>query len=147
MIIRASWAGTIVFALSAIAAVIEPRVIVLAATVSLLLFAAGIAVFFWAYAVAVGRSRNDAIGIGGLFFLAGRTTAPKAVKASLLASLAAQVVIGLVTAGARPFTSLAFGVLVPLYGLALTGLWGARNGSFSPRRRDGPAPSHPEASR
>lgn len=147
MIIRASWAGTIVFALSAIAAVIEPRVIVLAATVSLLLFAAGIAVFFWAYAVAVGRSRNDAIGIGGLFFLAGRTTAPKAVKASLLASLAAQVVIGLVTAGARPFTSLAFGVLVPLYGLALTGLWGARNGSFSPRRPDGPAPSDPEASR
>lgn len=147
MIIRASWAGTVVFAIAAIGAVVEPRAMALAAAVSVLLFAAGIGVFFWAYAVAVGRSRTDAIGIGGLFFLAGRTTAPKPVKKALLASLAAQVVIGLATAGARPFTSLAFGVLVPLYGLALTGLWGARNASFSPRRPDGPAPAAPETSR
>lgn len=147
MIVRASWAGTVLFAVAAVGAVIEPRVMVLAAAVSLLLFAAGIGVFFWAYAVAVGRSRTDAIGIGGLFFLAGRTTAPRPVKRALLASLAIQVVIALATAGARPFTSLAFGVLVPLYGLALTGLWGARNGSFSRRGRDGPAPAAPEASR
>lgn len=147
MIIRASWAGTVVFAVAAVAAVFEPRAMVLAAAVSLLLFATGIGVFFWAFAVAVARSRTDAIGIGGLFFLAGRTTAPKPVKTALLASLATQIVIALATAGARPFTSLAFGVLVPLYGLALTGLWGARNGRFSPRGPDGPAPAAPEASR
>ena len=51
----------------------------------------------------------------------------------MLGSLAAQVAIGVGTAAARPFTSLAFGVLAPLYGLALTGLWGARHGRFENR--------------
>jgi hypothetical protein len=36
---------------------------------------------------------------------------------------------------ARPFTSLAFGVLSPLFGLAMAGLWGARHGSFGARTR------------
>jgi hypothetical protein len=85
-----------------------------------------------AYATAVNRSRTDAIGIGGLFFLAG-DVAPDTVRRNLLAALAAQTGVALVTAAARPFTSLAFGVLVPVYGLALTGLWAARRGRFEPR--------------
>lgn len=133
-VVRASWGGTVVFAATAVAAVFTRAATVPAAAVALALFAAGIAIFFWAYAIAVNRSRTDAIGIGGLFFLAGSETAPPPVKRALLASLAVQTVVGLATAGARPFTSLAFGVLVPLYGLALTGLWGARNGTFGPRR-------------
>lgn len=133
-IVRASWAGTLVFVATAAAAVATRAAAVPAAAVALLLFAVGIAVFFWAYAIAVRRSRTDAIGIGGLFFLAGEATAPAATKRALLVSLGVQTVAGLATAGARPFTSLAFGVLVPLYGLALTGLWGARHGTFGPRR-------------
>ncbi len=133
-IIRASWAGTVVFGASAIAAALTRSADMAAAAVALALFAAGIAVFFWAYAVAVNRSRTDAIGIGGLFFLAGPGTAPIPVKRALLSSLALQSLIGLGTAGARPFTTLAFGVLVPLYGLSLTGLWGARNGTFGRRQ-------------
>lgn len=133
-IVRASWLGTVVFALSALAAVVTSAATVPAAAIALGLFAAGIGLFFWAYAIAVNRSRTDAIGIGGLFFLAGDATAPKGVKRALLAALGAQTVTGLGTAAARPFTTLAFGVLVPLYGLALTGLWGARHGRFGPRR-------------
>lgn len=133
-IIRASWIGTAVFAATAVAAVATPGATIPAAAVALGLFAAGIGIFLWAYAIAVNRSRTDAIGIGGLFFLAGTETAPKGVKRALLASLAAQTVVALATAAARPFTTLAFGVLVPLYGLALTGLWGARHGRFGPRR-------------
>ena len=133
-IVRASWIGTAVFTATAVAAVATRAVTIPAAAVALGLFAAGIGIFFWAYAIAVNRSRTDAIGIGGLFFLAGTETAPQGVKRALLASLAAQTVVALATAAARPFTTLAFGVLVPLYGLALTGLWGARHGRFGPRR-------------
>ena len=132
-IVRASWIGTGVFAASAVAAVATKPARIPAVAVAAGLFVAGIGIFFWAYAIAVGRSRTDAIGIGGLFFLAGPDTAPKADKRSLLASLAAQTAIALATAAARPFTSLAFGVLVPLYGLALTGLYGARHGRFGRR--------------
>lgn len=134
-ILRSSWTGTVLFTLTAVAAAVTPAARVPAAATALALFAAGIVAFLWAYAVAVARSRTDAIGIGGLFFLAGRETAPSGVKRSLLTSLAVQTAVGLATAGARPFTSLAFGVLVPLYGLGLTGLWGARNGTFGPRAR------------
>jgi Kef-type K+ transport system membrane component KefB len=133
-IVRASWIGTLVFALTAVAAVLTRAATIPAAAVALGLFAAGIGIFFWAYAIAVNRSRTDAIGIGGLFFLAGAETAPRPVKRALLAALGAQTVVALATAAARPFTTLAFGVLVPLYGLALTGLWGARHGRFGPRR-------------
>lgn len=133
-IVRASGLGTLAFAVTAVAAVFTRAATVPAAAVALTLFAAGIGVFFWAYAIAVNRSRTDAIGIGGLFFLAGSDTAPAPVKRALLIALGAQTVIGLATAAARPFTTLAFGVLVPLYGLALTGLWGARHGRFGPRR-------------
>lgn len=104
----------------------------LAAAVALALNAAGVAAFFWAYGVAVRRSRSDAIGIGGLFFLAGGV-APRPIRRALLGALVVQVVVGLSAAAARPFTSLAFGVLAPLYGLSLVGLWAARHGRF-PRR-------------
>lgn len=103
-----------------------------AAAVALGLNGVGVVVFFWAYAIAVNRSRRDAIGIGGLFFLAGGV-APAPVRRALLGSLATQVAVGVGTAAARPFTSLAFGVLAPLYGLALTGLWAARRGRFEHR--------------
>jgi hypothetical protein len=32
---------------------------------------------------------------------------------------------------------LAFGILTPLYGLGIAGLWGARHGTFAPRRPTG----------
>lgn len=133
-IVKASWAGTAVFAATAAAAVAAPAARIPAVAVAAVLFVGGVGVFFWAYAIAVGRSRTDTIGIGGLFFLAGKDTAPSHHKRSLLASLGAQAAIGLATAGARPFTTLAFGVLVPLYALGLTGLYGARHGRFERRR-------------
>ena len=135
-IVRASWAGTAVFAATAAAAVASDGAAarVPAVAVAAGLFAAGIGIFFWAYAIAVGRSRTDAIGIGGLFFLAGKDTARTPQhKRHLLASLGAQTTVALATAGLRPFTTLAFGVLVPLFGLSLTGLYGARHGRFGRR--------------
>jgi hypothetical protein len=42
-------------------------------------------------------------------------------------------VISFVAAGLRPYTAVAFGVLVPMFGLGLTGLWAVRSGTFPPR--------------
>jgi hypothetical protein len=53
----------------------------------------------------------------------------------LLVPLGIQIVVAVATAAARPFTPLAFGILVPLYGLGLAGVWGAAFGTFAPRRQ------------
>jgi hypothetical protein len=133
-IVAWSWIGTGVFAVAAVlATVILGPVRYVAVGVDLALFLLGVVVFFWAYAVAVGRSREVEIGIGGLFFLAGAGTAPRPVKWQLIGSFAAQVVVAVATASARPFTTLAFGILVPVHALAHTGLWAARYGRFGPR--------------
>ena len=131
-VIKASWAGTIVFAISAGVATVDPDALgAPAVVVSLVLFAAGTVAMFWAFLIAVERSRTDAIGIGGLYFAAG--TAPRAVQRLLMGSLALQVVVAFTTASIRVFTSLAFGILVPVWGLGLAGLWCARHGEFAPR--------------
>ncbi|KAA0232521.1 MAG: hypothetical protein JJLCMIEE_01859 [Acidimicrobiales bacterium] len=135
-IIIASWVGTGLFALTAILAVASPSVFAgPALAVSLTLFALGMAAFAWAILVAIARSTTDAIGIGGLFFLQG--SAPRSAQLNLMGSLATEIVAAAATAAARPFTSLAFGTLVPLFGLGLAGLWGARHGVFDPRHEHG----------
>ena len=146
-IIRLSWVGTALFTLVALIGVAWTESAgVLVATVDLMLFAAGTVAFLWAYGIAVGRSRTDAMGMGGLFFLAG--SAPKRVQLALMIPLAIQTVVAIATASARLYTALAFGALVPMYGLGLAGLWGAKHGDFPPRDPPGgdgvePAPSEP----
>lgn len=133
-IIRASWLGTAVFAVVAGLGAGQPDDFERAvAVVSGVLFALGVVAFLWSFAVAVGRSRTDEISVIGLWFLSG--SAPASVKRSLLASLAVQIVVALAAAFIRPYTEVAFGVLVPVYGLGLCGLWGARYGTF-PERQD-----------
>jgi hypothetical protein len=132
-IVRASVIGTAVFAAAALAGVVKPDPLDrVALIVSLLLFLAGCVLFFWGYAIAVTRSRTDEISVAGLFFLAGGS-APRDVQRVLLASSVAEVVIAFAAAAARPFSPLAFAILAPLYGLACTGLWAARHGTFPPR--------------
>jgi hypothetical protein len=131
-IVNAAWAGTAVSAAAQIAATISPDLFgAVAAVLALALFAIGCAIFLWAYALAVARSRTDEIGIGGLYFLIG--TAPKVVAFRLRLALVIQVVVAIASAAIRPFTSVAFGILVPVFGLGLCGLWGARYGTFGRR--------------
>lgn len=131
-IIRSSWAGTVVFLAASIPLAILGTGQLVAVAVDGLLFAGGCAVFLWALVLAAARSREVEIGMGGLFFLAG--SAPAGVQRLLVGSLAAEAAGALATAAARPFTALAFGILVPVWGLGHCGLWAARYGEFGPRQ-------------
>jgi hypothetical protein len=115
----------------------EPEALAVAAA----LFAGGCGVFLWAFFIVAGRSRTDSMELSEIWFMTGPAT-PHAVRLSLQGSLTVEVVVALATAGARPYTSLAAGVLVPMWGLGLCGLWVARHATFPPRavdpRRGGP---------
>lgn len=110
----------------------------LVAIVDLLLFAVGVATFIWGYFSAVQRSRSDEISVAGLFLLIDGV-ASKSVMRIMNSALAVQVVVGLGGALVRRSTNgvsgstLAFGVLVPLLGLGLNGLWASKFGSFGKR--------------
>ena len=144
-VVTASWIGTVLLTVTAVAGAVDPdHFAVVAVAVALVLFALGVVAFAWAYVVAIGRSRTDLIGMGGLFFLAG--SAPRPVQRQLLASFVIQIVVGVATASAwfvapdhfaeSTVNPLAFGLMAPMYGLGLMGLWGARYGTFPPRPPD-----------
>jgi hypothetical protein len=126
--------GTAVFAATAVveAVVLTRGSEIVGIAVALGLFALGCAAFLLGYAHAIRRSRTDEINVGTLFLLIGPAV-PVGIKRVLLSLLAAQVVVAVATAAARPFTTLAFGVLVPVFGVGLNGLWAARHGRFPPR--------------
>jgi hypothetical protein len=132
-IVLASWAGTALFTVASVLAVIWPRPFSGPSfVISVGLFGAGCIVFMAAFARAVGRSRTEDITVASLFFLMGGST-PPGVQRALLASLFVEIVVGVAAAAARPFTSQAAGVLASMWGLALCGLWSARHGRFRSR--------------
>lgn len=110
-------------------------------------FTVGVVAFLWGYFAAVQRSRRDDIAVAALYFLVD-DAAPKSVSRTMNALLATQVAVALATAIARsstdgePGSTLAFGILVPMLGLGMNGLWGAIHGTFRPRpaevRGEGP---------
>jgi hypothetical protein len=126
------WATATFAATSLAAALIPDPLQYIAVPVHLVLFVGGCVTFLWAYAVALGRSRYETLTMAGVFFLADRV-APARVTRNLRVLLAIQVVVALVVAGSRPYTALAFAVLVPMLGLGNMALWGARWGTFPPK--------------
>ena len=126
-------AATAVFTLAAIAAVVAGGVwVTVLVVVSAVLFVAGSIGCLWAFAIAVQRSRYVEIAPTQLYFLTGGC-APSVVRNRFLSLFAIQVVVGLIAASLRPFTGVAFGVLVPMFGLGAAGLWAARNGTYPDR--------------
>jgi hypothetical protein len=115
--------------------------------VCMVLFAAGAAATLWAYFAALERSRTDEIGVANLFLLTG-ATAPKPVKRMMSALFAVQIVIALAGASAgaaglskNQVNALAFGILVPMFGIGMNGGWAVRHGTYGPRRLPGVPPS------
>ena len=139
-IVRVDVIGTALFVVSAaVAAVVfTGPVRVVGVVVALALFAVGVFSFLWSYITAVNRSRTDNISVAQLYFLVSGST-PKPVRRVMSSALAVQVVVAFATAIARSRTdgragsTLAFGILVPMFGLGLNGLWCSKHGSFGPR--------------
>jgi hypothetical protein len=152
VLVRLSWAGTVVSCVTAVAnaATGSRSDFLLSAVPGLVMFVLGSVAFLAAFLLAVERSRTEAIGVGGLYFLAG--CAPAAVQRTMMASVAVQTVVPLAVTLVRPFV--AFSVLAPMWSLGLAGLWGARHGTFPPRvdpdedrggaRSAGAAPDRPD---
>jgi hypothetical protein len=141
-LVRADLAGTVCFAAALGVAVplrSERAGQFLIGVVSVVLFAVGIVASLWAYASALERSRVDEVGVANLYLLTGNT-APSGVKRSMTLALVVQVVLALVgaivgVAGLKghEVNALAFGVLVPMFGIGMNGAWAARYGSYGPR--------------
>ncbi len=148
---RANLIGTVVF-LAALAVGVPFKsdrwAQVLVVVVSLVLFAAGVAMSLWAYARALELSRVRNVGVANLFLLTGET-APKPVKWWMSAALAVQVVAAIVGASVgmaglekSQLNPLAFGVLVPMFGIGMNGAWAAMYGSYGPRVEPSATPSN-----
>ena len=148
-IVRLDVIGTAVFSASAVLAAIvfDGPTKVQGVVVDLALFTVGVAAFLWGYWVAVQRSRQNELSVAELYFLLGPAV-PRDVKRTMNLCLLVQTVVAVGTAmsrlstpsptatsGSSPGSSLAFGVLVPMFGLGLNGLWAAIHGTFAPRRK------------
>jgi hypothetical protein len=123
------WATGLFVVASALAAAWPETFVPLSVPVDLVLFAAGCAAFLWAYVRALGRSRDEAVTVAGLFFLGG-DVAPPGHTRLLRAIAGVQGAVAVLAASLRPFTALAFSVLAPMLGLGLMALWAARHGTF-----------------
>ena len=128
---RVASAATAVFVVAQVVADVHPSgaALAVAVTWSLLLFVAGSVAFLWAIVVAAGRSRDEEVTLAGLVWLTGAAPAP--VARVLRAAVITQTVVAFVTAGVRPFTALAFGILAPMFGLGCLAWWAARHGWFA----------------
>ena len=143
--VRANQVGTGVFIAVTIfgAATFSDASKSIVVAVDLVLAAIGVCAFLLGYWTAVQRSRTDEISVAELYFLM-NNVAPANVRRLMIWCLTSQVVVGIGGAVARPNTDgkpgsvLAFGVLVPLFGLGLNGHWTAHNGTFAPRQRKSP---------
>ena len=99
------------------------------------LFAVSLVVWTWAFVIALARTaRGDDVVVGSLFLVQGPV--PSAVRRHLFGALTVCLAITAATAASEPF-----GVLVPMLPLGFAGLWGARYGTFPPRRTSGPGRS------
>ncbi len=131
--VRFSWLTTALFGITAVGAVWGPDALeILALVVALGLFGVGAILFMWAFFLSADRSRLEEVAVVEVYFLAGKV-APGVVKLHFFGALMAQIVIGVTTASIRPFTSLAFGILVPVLGLGVTGRWSAEHADYRTR--------------
>lgn len=140
-IVRLNAFLTVAFVVTAILATVlfEQPWTQIAAGVALGCFCVGVVVFLWGYWSAVQRSRADNIAVAALYFLIDKC-APRSVAVIMNSLLGVQVVVSIATASIRSSTqgsqgsTLAYGILVPMMGLGLNGLWAAFHGTFRPRR-------------
>jgi hypothetical protein len=128
-IVVASWLTLGMFAIvSVLDAVGVDAFDTVAAALDLGLFLVSLPMWIYAFGLVLVRStRGDDIAVGSWVFLAG--SAPSDVRRHLMGATMASIVVAGATAWANPFA-----VLVPMLHLGFCALWGARHGTYPPRR-------------
>lgn len=141
LIVKGNIAGTVLFVATALfaAAVFTTPAQWVGASTAMGLFVIGVAAFLWGFWNAIQRSREEEVAVTQLFLLFGSST-PSSVRRTMLSLLAIQFFVALGTALWRidgpdgtPGSSLAVGLLVPMFGLGMNGLWAAYHATFEPR--------------
>jgi hypothetical protein len=134
-LVNVAFLGTGALVATSVAAAVAPDTFgVVLAVLAVGLFAIGTGAMLWAYALGVSRSRTDLITVPGLFFLSG-DVAPPSTRLALRVATVVEVVAVVAAASIRPYTEVAFGILAPMFGLGLMGMWGGRYGTFPDRPR------------
>ena len=145
VIVLADAVGTVAFVITALTAAIVFSTAAqwVGAVTAMGLFAVGVFAFLWSFYNAVQRSRDEEISVTQIYLLFGDPTPPR-VRWTMLSLLGIQCVTAMATALARPDgpdgspgSSLAVGILVPMFGIGLNGLWCAFNGVFDSRKEPG----------
>ena len=141
VIVRGNIVGTALFVVTAVfaAAVFTTAAQWVGAVTAMGLFAVGVFAFLWGFWNAIQRSREEEVSVTQLFLLLGAGT-PSKVRRTMLLLLGVQVITAFATAIWRidgpdgsPGSSLAVGLLVPMFGLGMNGLWAAYHANFGPR--------------
>ena len=144
VIVRANIVGTLVFVVTAVfaAAVFTTAAQWVGASTAMALFAVGVFAFLWGFWNAVQRSREEEVSVTQLFLLLGSPT-PSSVRRPMLSMLFVQVATAFATTFWRldgpdgtPGSSLTVGLLVPMFGLGMNGLWAAYHADFGERLID-----------
>lgn len=124
---------TALHAVLTVVAVLSPGLVrAVIAVVFVVVFLVAIVVFVSAFFTAANRSRTENVSVAGAFFLADGAVASLDRRVFTGAAVV-QAVVGIVGSSLRPFSSVAFSVLVALAGLAMMALVGARFGAFRGR--------------
>jgi hypothetical protein len=92
------------------------------------LFLGGCAGFAVGFLKAVGRSREEAIDLAGLFYLTG--SAPPEARRAFLGLWFAQIAVAV---AAIPLTDPPFAVMAPVWGIGLITWWASAHATFPPR--------------
>ncbi len=154
VIVRGNIVGTVLFVVTAVfaAAVFTTAAQWVGAVTAMGLFAVGVFAFLWGFWNAIQRSREEEVSVTQLFLLFGAGT-PSKVRRTMLLLLGVQVITAFATAIWRidgpdgsPGSSLAVGLLVPMFGLGMNGLWAAYHADFGPRLDIDGRPMHVEPS-
>jgi hypothetical protein len=141
VIVRADIVGTALFVVTAVIAAVSFSTAAqwIGAVTSMTLFSIGVVAFLWAFYNAVQRSRGEEVSVTQVFLLLG-DVAPARVRRVMLSLVFIQFAVGLLTTLGRPNgpegspgSSLAVGLLVPMFGFGLNGLWAAFHGRFDLR--------------
>ncbi len=134
VLVRANWVATAVLTVSLGLGLAAPSSLgVVAAFVSIAMLLAGIMAFLYSFFVALDRSRTEEISTAGLYLLA--EGAPAATRWHMIGAIVAQSAVAVVAALIEPTSALIFGVLAPVLGLGIAGVWSAKHGVFRPRFR------------